>query len=42
MKMGGRHPLFDNSITRPFTIFNFQKISETLPPTPYDENGQLP
>jgi len=25
MKMGGRQPLFDNSGTRPFTIFNFQR-----------------
>ena len=25
MKMGGRRPLFDNSGTRPFTLFNFQR-----------------
>src|SRR5207253_8247576 len=25
MKMGGRQPLFDNSGTCPFTLFNFQR-----------------
>src|SRR6266446_8225958 len=42
MKMGGRQQLFDNSGTRPFTIFNFQRSVKHLPPTPYDENGQPP
>jgi len=26
----------------PVCVIQFSKISETLPPTPYDENGRLP
>src|ERR1700682_1801066 len=42
IKMGGRQPLFDNSGTRPFTLFNFQRSVKHYRRHPNDENGQLP
>ena len=42
MKIGGHQPLFDNSGTRPFTLFNFQRSLKHYRRHLNDENGRLP